>query len=148
MIEAIEGPSPIHNSIPHEVVKRINPWDPQCSWDKDEVSCFLNLGKRTQKEIELAPEQVAFIEKESTCFRKRHVKFPPDRGTRNKDTFYLVELKGVGRVYLHAVLDIYFSYAFGFLYVLKQPEAAAYLLYNQIIPCFNDEGIGLCCPHW
>ena len=34
-------------------------------------------------------------------------------------------LKGVGKVYLRAVLDTYGSYAFGFLRVSKQPEPEA-----------------------
>jgi hypothetical protein len=33
-------------------------------------------------------------------------------------------LKGVGKVYLHAVVDTYGSTAFGFLHTSKQPEAA------------------------
>lgn len=34
-------------------------------------------------------------------------------------------LKGVGKVYLHTVVDAFCSYAFGFLHTSKQPEAAA-----------------------
>jgi hypothetical protein len=37
-------------------------------------------------------------------------------------------LKGIGRVYLHAVVDTFGSYAFGFLHVSKQPEAAVAVL--------------------
>jgi hypothetical protein len=37
-------------------------------------------------------------------------------------------LKGVGKVYLHAVVDTYSSFAFGFLHVSKQLEAAVAVL--------------------
>ena len=43
-------------------------------------------------------------------------------------------LKGIGRVYLHAVVDTFGSYAFGFLHVSKQPEAAVAVLHNDVLP--------------
>lgn len=50
------------------------------------------------------------------------------------DTFLVGTLKGVGKVYLHAVVDTYGSYAFGSLHTSKQPEAAALVLHNAL--CF------------
>ena len=46
-------------------------------------------------------------------------------------------LKGVGKVYLHAVVDTYGSYAFGFLHVSKQPEAAVAVLHNDVLPFYR-----------
>ena len=40
----------------------------------------------------------------------------------------------MGKVYLHAVLDTFGSYAFGFLHVSKQPEAAVAVLHNDVLP--------------
>ena len=45
-------------------------------------------------------------------------------------------LKGIGRVYLHAVVDTHGSYAFGFLHVSKQPEAAVAVLHNDVLPFY------------
>jgi transposase InsO family protein len=45
-------------------------------------------------------------------------------------------LKGIGRVYLHAVVDTFGSYAFGFLHVSKQPEAAVAVLHNDVVPFY------------
>ena len=42
-------------------------------------------------------------------------------------------LKGIGRIYLHAVVDTFGSYAFGFLHVSKQPEAAVAVLHNDVV---------------
>ena len=81
--------------------------------------------KAAQKAIELTPEQVAQIEKYNPCFRERHVESSRPGELLSQDTFYVGTLKGVGRVYLHAVVDTYSSYAFGFLHTSKQPEAAA-----------------------
>jgi len=50
-------------------------------------------------------------------------------------------LKGVGRVYLHTVVDTYGSYAFGFLHTSKQPEAAVAVLHNQALPFYQDLGL-------
>jgi transposase InsO family protein len=46
-------------------------------------------------------------------------------------------LKGIGRVYLHAVVDTYGSYAFGFLHVSKQPEAAVAVLHNDVLTFYR-----------
>jgi len=97
--------------------------------------------KKAKKEIELTPEQVSFIEKENLCFRERDVESSRSGELLNQDAFYVVELKGVGRVYLHAVVDTYSSYAFAFLHVSKQPEAVAYLLYSGAIPFLRERGI-------
>jgi transposase InsO family protein len=50
-------------------------------------------------------------------------------------------LKGIGRVYLHAVVDTHGSYAFGFLHVPKQPEAAVAVLHNDVLPFYAEFGL-------
>lgn len=50
-------------------------------------------------------------------------------------------IKGVGRVYLHAVVDTYGSYAFGFLHTTKQPEAAVAVVHNDVLPFYRDKGL-------
>ena len=47
--------------------------------------------------------------------------------------------KGVGRVYLHAVVDTFSSYAFGFLHTSKQPEAAAAVVHNDVLPFYKSK---------
>ena len=39
--------------------------------------------------------------------------------------------------YLHAVVDTYGSYAFGFLHLSKQPEAAVAVLHNEVLPFYR-----------
>lgn len=53
------------------------------------------------------------------------------------DTFFAGTLKGVGKVYLHAVVDTFGSYAFSFLHVSKQPEAAVAVLHNDVLPFYR-----------
>ena len=87
--------------------------------------------------IELTPEQAAFLEKLNPCFRERHVESGRPGELLSADTFLVGTLKGIGRVYLHAVVDTFGSYAFGFLHVSKQPEAAVAVLHNDVLPFYG-----------
>ena len=94
--------------------------------------------ERTNAEqvIELSAEQAAFLEKLNPCFKERHVESGRPGQLLSADTFMVGTLKGIGRVYLHAVVDTYGSYAFGFLHVSKQPEAAVAVLHNDVVPFY------------
>jgi transposase InsO family protein len=94
-----------------------------------------------QREIELTPEQVVWIEKANPCFRERHVESSRPGELLCADTFFVGTLKGVGKVYLHAVVDTYGSYAFGYLHTSKQPEAAAVVLHNDVLPFYQQHGL-------
>ena len=87
--------------------------------------------------IELSPEQAAFLEKLNPCFRERHVESERPGQLLSADTFMVGSSKGIGRVYLHAVVDTHGSYAFGFLHVSKQPEAAVAVLHNDVLPFYR-----------
>jgi hypothetical protein len=90
------------------------------------------------KAIEISAEQAAFLEKLNPCFGERHVESAAPGELLSADTFFVGSLKGVGRVYLHAVVDTYGSYAFGFLHVSKQPEAAVAVLHNDVLPFYRN----------
>jgi len=95
---------------------------------------WLALEKKHADElIELSPEQVAFIEKLNPCFRERHVESSCPGELLTQDTFFVGTIKGVGKVYLHAVVDTFSSYAFGFLHTSKQAEAAVAVLHNDAL---------------
>ena len=66
-----------------------------------------NVGKT----IEITSEQAAFLEKLNPCFRERHVESSVPGELLSADTFFVGSLKGVGKVYLHAVVDTFGSYA-------------------------------------
>ena len=68
-----------------------------------------------ERAVEITPEQAAFLEKLNPCFRERHVESGAPGELLSADTFFVGNLKGIGKVYLHAVVDTYGSYAFGFL---------------------------------
>lgn len=97
--------------------------------------------KALDEEIELTPEQVKAIEKANPCFRERHVESSRPGELLCQDTFYVGHLKGVGKVYMQAVVDTYGSYAFGYLHTGKLPEHAAAVLHNDVLPQYEDWGI-------
>jgi transposase InsO family protein len=100
---------------------------------------WLALEAKTATEpTELSPEQIAFLEKLNPCFRERHVESGAPGELLSADTFMVGALKGIGRVYLHAVVDTYGSYGFGFLHVSKQPAAAVAVLHNDVLPFYRE----------
>ncbi|MBJ3776704.1 IS481 family transposase [Acuticoccus mangrovi] len=103
------------------------------------VDRWLALEKaNADKVIEITREQAAFLEKLNPCFRERHVESGAPGELLSADTFFVGNLKGIGKVYLHAVVDTYGSYAFGFLHVSKQPEAAMAVLHNDVLPFYRN----------
>jgi hypothetical protein len=89
--------------------------------------------ENAERAIELTPEQAAFLEKLNPCFRERYVESDRPGELLSADTFMVGTLKGI---YLHAVVDTFGSYAFDFLHVSKQPEAAVAVLHNDVLPFY------------
>lgn len=56
----------------------------------------------------------------------------------SQDTFYVGNLKGVGRVYQQTFIDTYSKIAFAKLYTTKTPITAADLLNDRVLPYFEQ----------
>ncbi len=97
--------------------------------------------ERNGKDIELTEAQIRLLEKANPCFRERNVESPYPGYLLSQDTFMVGTLKGVGRVYLQAVIDTYGSYAFGKLYTSKLPETAVDVLYDKVLPFYESHGL-------
>ena len=97
--------------------------------------------KVLSKEVELTPEQVKAIEKANPCFKERHVESSRPGELLCQDTFMVGIFKGVGKVYLQAVVDTYGSYAFGYLHTGKLPEHSAFVLHNDVLPQYEEWGL-------
>lgn len=96
---------------------------------------------RASTEIELTEEQIRLLEKANPCFRERHVESLYPGYLLSQDTFIVGVIKGVGRIYLQAVIDTYGSYAFGKLYTSKLPETAADVLYDRVLPFYEAQSL-------
>ena len=84
----------------------------------------------------MSAAQVAQIEAANPPFRERHVESSRPGELLAQDTFYVGHLKGVGKLYLHTVVDTYGSVAFGYLYSGKLPQAAAAELHHDVLPFY------------
>lgn len=93
--------------------------------------------KYLAKAIELTPEQVAMIEKANPCFKERHVESSRPGELLAQDTFYVGQLKGIGKIYMQAVVDTYCSYGFAFLHTGKLPECGAAIIHNDVLPFYR-----------
>jgi len=95
------------------------------------------LGEKAPEEgIELNEAQLKFLEKQNPQWRERHIESSRPGELLSQDTFYVGCMKGVGRIYLHVVVDTYSSLAFGFLCPSKQAEAAVAVLHNDALPFY------------
>jgi transposase InsO family protein len=91
--------------------------------------------------MELNGEQIRLIEKLNPCFRERKVESPYPGYLLCQDTFEVGRLKGIGRVYLQAVIDTYGSCAFGKLYASRTALTSADILYDRVFPFYEKHGI-------
>ena len=60
-----------------------------------------------------------------------------------QDTFYVGNLKGVGRVYQQTFIDTYTKVAFAKLYDRKTPTTVADLLNDRVVPFFDSQDVKL-----
>jgi transposase InsO family protein len=93
------------------------------------------------KDVNLTEEQIKLLEKANPCFLERKVESPYPGYLLSQDTFLVGTLKGIGRIYLQAVVDTYGSFAFGKLYTSKIPETAVDILYDRVLPFYEEQGL-------
>ena len=60
-----------------------------------------------------------------------------------QDTFYVGNMKGVGRIYQQTFVDTYSKLAFAKLYDRKTPITAADLLNDRVVPFFDEKEVKL-----
>jgi transposase InsO family protein len=103
---------------------------------------MLELEKHSAaRDFKLTEEQIRLLEKHNPEFAERHVETLWPGYLLCQDTFYVGTLKGVGRIYMQAVVDTYCSLAFAKLYTAKVAVTAADILNDRVLPFFADEGI-------
>jgi transposase InsO family protein len=94
-----------------------------------------------QHGLKLSEGQVKELEKLNPCLKERHVESPRPGYLLCQDTFYVGHFKGIGRVYLQAVIDTYCSLGFAKLYTSKEAITAADLLNDRVIPFYQEHQI-------
>jgi len=103
---------------------------------------LLRLEREAQDEtFVLSEKQIELLEKHSVDFRCRHVESSRPGELLNQDTFYWGTLKGVGKVYVQVVVDVFCSLAFAKVYTAKMPITACDLLYDRVLPFYAALGV-------
>jgi len=100
--------------------------------------------KMAQERLILTESQLAALEKakaDKEAYGEFDTACPGYCGAQ--DTFYVGNLKGVGRVYQQTFIDTYAKVGFAKLYDRKTPLTAADLLNDRVIPFYEEHGIPL-----
>ena len=99
------------------------------------------LEQKVEKEgIILTDEQVAALEKkkqDDEACGEIETHHPGYLGSQ--DTFYVGNLKGVGRIYQQTFVDTYSKIAFAKLYTTKTPITSADVLNDRVLPFFEAQ---------
>ena len=92
--------------------------------------------------IELTDSQIAALERKASddeVCGEIETAHPGYLGSQ--DTFYVGNLKGVGRIYQQTFVDTYSKVAHCKLYVIKTPITAADLLNDRVLPFYASQGL-------
>ncbi|KMK02337.1 integrase, partial [Pluralibacter gergoviae] len=92
--------------------------------------------------IELTDSQIAALERKACddeACGEIETAHPGYLGSQ--DTFYVGNLKGVGRIYQQTFVDTYSKVAHCKLYVTKTPITAADLLNDRVLPFYASQGL-------
>lgn len=127
----------------------VSPGGVRSIWLWHQLSCLKNrLSLLERKSAEegfiLTESQVTALEKKKdddlACGEIETV-HPGYLGSQ--DTFYVGNLKGVGRIYQQTFVDTYSKVAFAKLYTTKTPITSADLLNDKVLPFFEEHGMNM-----
>src|SRR6476620_2682462 len=149
---SLEQPAFGQIRIAHEVRKRGHSTSPagvRGVWQRHDLETMKKRlkaleAKVAQEGLVLTEGQLAALEKAKTE-KEAHGEFerecPGYCGAQ--DTFYVGNMKGVGRIYQQTFVDTYAKVAFAKLYDRKTPITAADLLNDRVVPFFDEKEVRL-----
>jgi transposase InsO family protein len=122
----------------------VSPSGVRSIWLRHHLGCLKHrlaiLEKKSAEEgLVLTESQIAALEKkkdDDVACGEIETAHPGYLGSQ--DTFYVGNLKGVGRIYQQTFVDTYSKIAFAKLYTTKTPITSADLLNDKVLPFFEE----------
>ena len=149
---AIDRPAFGQVRVSNELKKRgvfVSPAGVRGIWVRHDLETFKKRlkaleAKAAQENLILTEEQLQALERakeEKEAFGEIETEHPGYLGAQ--DTFYVGNLKGVGRIYQQTFIDTYCKVGFARVYDRKNALVAADLLNDRVLPFYEEQGISL-----
>lgn len=121
----------------------------RCVWQRHDLETFAKRLKAlearvAQDGILLSEAQIIALERKKEQ-REAHGEIETEHPgyLGSQDTYYVGNIKGVGRIYQQTFIDTYSRVAFAKLYTSKHAITSADILNDRVLPFFEEHGIPL-----